>query len=101
MSIPKPKAPPPAEPSLRNLSSRLDVCFEEISRLARPPAGVVRGSRVARPLQACQPPNQPDLPVYPARRHDGSTVARLLTRMLSELRLPHLRIPTQPPPGAE
>jgi len=31
------QAPSPAEPSLRNLSSRLDVCFEEISRLADRP----------------------------------------------------------------
>jgi hypothetical protein len=31
------QAPPPAEPSLRNLTSRLDVCFEEIARLADRP----------------------------------------------------------------
>jgi hypothetical protein len=31
------QARPPAEPSLRNLTSRLDVCFEEISRLADRP----------------------------------------------------------------
>ena len=31
------QAPKPAEPSLRNLTSRLDLCFEEISRLADRP----------------------------------------------------------------
>jgi hypothetical protein len=32
-----------------------------------PAAGAVRGNRTARYLQACQPPDQPNLPVHPAR----------------------------------